>query len=284
MGILVPDVAAYLYVTGLQNAHAMEAQSLRLLERQTGRFAAEFPELDARLREHHDQSLRQRARLGESLARQGNTASRWKDVTLGAGGDLAAFGQRAAGDELLKTTLSLHMFENFELGVYESLIAMADYLGDAPGVTAARDSLREEQAMAVWLRDNLGQITARFMALTAASESFLRPGRAPSGLLSARRMQQEHLAPWRPGGEPAGQEYHPAPARPHMAQQLEAERFSQRRQDSVAETSLRRTPHPVAVEPDRPEMEGQVDTDFAEYEPADRYEHTELARENIEQE
>jgi len=55
MGKLIADEPKMIYITGLQNAHAMETQAIQLLTRQVER-QENYPELEARMRLHLDES------------------------------------------------------------------------------------------------------------------------------------------------------------------------------------------------------------------------------------
>ena len=55
-----------IYITGLKNAHAIETQAVELLSRQVERLQ-NYPEMEARARQHIDESKAQAQRLEEIL-------------------------------------------------------------------------------------------------------------------------------------------------------------------------------------------------------------------------
>lgn len=162
MGKLIADEPRMLYITGLHNAHAMEAQAIELLTQQTSRLE-NYPEMEYRLTSHLAESKIQRARLEDILALHDEKHSAIKEAILGLGGKIAALSHAAASDEIIKNTLANYMFEHFEIAAYKSLIAMAEFLGDSGAIAAFTDSLREEQVMAQWIDDNIAPTTNLFM-------------------------------------------------------------------------------------------------------------------------
>jgi ferritin-like metal-binding protein YciE len=154
------------FVTGLQNAHAVERQALSLLDRQLDRLAR-YPEVADRLRSHRLETEDQIRRLDDILGSLGHSASSLKDMALSFMGNIAALSNVMAGDEVLKNQLVNAAFENFEVASYTSLVSLAE-AGDYP--TAAellRDTLREEVAMAAWVQDSLPALTLKFVGLSA---------------------------------------------------------------------------------------------------------------------
>jgi ferritin-like metal-binding protein YciE len=162
MGKLIADEPRMFYVTGLHNAHAMETQAIQLLSRQVERLE-NYPELEARMRAHLEESRLQRTRLEEVMQSLDESPSTLKEAVLGFGGNIAAIGHMPAGDEIIKNTLANFMFEHFEIAAYKSLIAMADFIGHSQGVSAATACLHEEEAMAAWIDERIASTTTRFL-------------------------------------------------------------------------------------------------------------------------
>jgi len=162
MGKLIADEPRMIYITGLHNAHAMETQAIQLLTRQVERLE-NYPELEARMRMHLEESKVQRARLEEVLNSLDEQHSALKEAVLGFGGNMAALAHTTASDEILKNTLANFMFEHFEIAAYKSLIAMSEFIGHPEGVSAARASLQEEEEMAAWINDHIAPTTITFL-------------------------------------------------------------------------------------------------------------------------
>ena len=162
MGKLIADEPRLIYVTGLQNAHAMETQAIQLLSRQVERLE-NYAETEEKLRAHLEESKVQRTRLEEVLHSLDESYSSLKEAVLGFGGNMATFAHTAASDEIVKNTLANYMFEHFEIAAYKSLIAMSEFVDHPAGAAAARASLREEEAMAAWINDRIAPTTTLFL-------------------------------------------------------------------------------------------------------------------------
>ena len=155
-----------IYHTGLRNTHAMEMTAIELTERQVERLD-HYPEMAARLRQHHAESQEQARRLEVILNRHQTSSSSAKNAVTAVMGNVAAALHVPAGDEVLKNTFANYAFEHHEIAAYTSLIAMAEHVGDTASIAPLKQSLDEEQAMAEWIKGQIVPTTERFLALTA---------------------------------------------------------------------------------------------------------------------
>lgn len=160
----VPDTNRKLFLAGLRNAHAMEKEAQQIIARQLDRLE-HYPKVEERLRRHLDETNNQIKRLDEALAALGEAPSGLKDVVTSFVGNLAALGHVPMGDEILKDSFANFAFENFEIAAYKSLFTMGEAVGQAPLIQILEPSLKEEQAMAQWLDDNLKEVTLTYMQL-----------------------------------------------------------------------------------------------------------------------
>ncbi len=151
------------FLDGLRNAHAVEAQAAKILERQVDRLT-EYPVLVGRLKQHLDETHRQQKRLEDILAGMGESHSSLKDLAMGFMGNMAALGHAAASDEVIKNTLENAAFEHYEAAMYKALLAMADAAGATHATERLQDSLHEEQQMAAWVDENVADITRTYLA------------------------------------------------------------------------------------------------------------------------
>jgi len=159
-----PPSLRSVFVTGLQNAHAVEQQGLALLDRQLDRLTR-YPEIADRLRSHRAESEGQMRRLEEILRGLGESHSGWRDAAMSLLGNVAALSNSLAGDEVLKNHIVNHAFENFEIATYTSLIALAEAGDFAAAAPLLRASLAEEEAMAEWVRGSLSELTLKYVGL-----------------------------------------------------------------------------------------------------------------------
>jgi ferritin-like metal-binding protein YciE len=159
-----PPSLRSVFVTGLQNAHAVEQQALSLTDRQLDRLVR-YPEIADRLRAHRIETEAQMRRLEEILSGLNESHSGWRDAAMALMGNIAALGNSLAGDEVLKNHIVNHAFENFEVATYVSLIALAEAGDFARAAPLLRESLSEEEAMAAWVRGSLAELTRKYAGL-----------------------------------------------------------------------------------------------------------------------
>lgn len=154
-----------IYHTGLRNMHALEMTAIELTERQAERLE-HYPEMKARLQQHHRESQEQARRLEGILARHETSSSSLKNTVTTVMGNVAAALHAPASDEILKNTFANFAFEHEEIAAYTSLIAMAETVGDQQSIPLLKQSLGEEQAMAAWIKGQIVPTTMRFLELT----------------------------------------------------------------------------------------------------------------------
>ncbi len=150
------------FVAWLKSAHAMEEQAITMLTAQTRRLES-YPDLQARLTEHLEETRVQADNLQALLNRLSGAVSPLKDIA----GRLAATVQGIPGmlvsDEVVKTMASAYAFEHLEIATYRTLLSAADELGEVEAQSVLERILAEETAMAVWLEENLDRITRIFL-------------------------------------------------------------------------------------------------------------------------
>ncbi len=153
----------------LRDAHAMEQQAEQMLKAQAARIE-NYPELKARIEEHIQETLGQQQLLEGCLTRLGSSPSALKDTM----GKVAAFGQAVGGltmtDEIVKGSMASYVFEHMEIASYTILIAAAKAQGEDQVVRACEQNLREEIAMAEWLKNKLEPTTEQFLSRAMADD------------------------------------------------------------------------------------------------------------------
>lgn len=169
MATLASSTLRTVFVTGLQNAHALENQALALMDRQLDRLR-NYPEIAERLRTHRGETEVQIRRLDEILSGLNSSGSGWKDMAMNFMGNMAALGNVMAADEVLRDQLVNYAFENFEVASYRSLIALAEAGDFASATPLLRETLREEEAMAAWVLETLPDITLKYVGLRSAGQ------------------------------------------------------------------------------------------------------------------
>ncbi|RED34481.1 ferritin-like metal-binding protein YciE [Rhodopseudomonas thermotolerans] len=159
--------AREIFVSGLRNAHAMETQAREMMERQSERLD-DYPEVNARVQQHLRETEGQLKRLDECLSACGESASMLKDTTQSFMGNMAALAHTVMPDEILKNTFANNAFEHFEIAAYKSLLSLADIAGFGSAKPLLQASLKEEEAMAAWIDQNIDSVTRSYVQSQAA--------------------------------------------------------------------------------------------------------------------
>lgn len=147
----------------LRDAHAMEEQAEKMLETQAARLES-YPALRERIRQHLVETRRQVTLVRSCIERHGSSPSGLKDT----GGKLVAMLQGLSGslmaDEVIKGAMASYAFEHFEVSVYKTLIAAAEFCGDTQTRDVCAQILDEEKAMAEWLEHALPETVTTFLS------------------------------------------------------------------------------------------------------------------------
>jgi ferritin-like metal-binding protein YciE len=146
----------------LRDAHAMEHQAIEMLEKMANRLEG-YPELQARTRQHLDETHRQADMVLKCIERRGGSTSMVKD----AAGKLIGTGQALSGlfvsDEVVKGALASCTFERYEASSYRILAATAEEVGDQETKRVCEELMRQEEAMGDWLWQHLPQVTRQYL-------------------------------------------------------------------------------------------------------------------------
>jgi ferritin-like metal-binding protein YciE len=156
-------------IVGLRDAHAMESQAISLTSTQAERLE-DYPELQARMREHLRETEGQRDRLERCLDRLDTSHSTFKDVAMKTAANLQAMFNAAAPDEVVKNTLASYAFEHFEIASYKALITVARMAGQEEVAEVCRQNLQEEERMAQWLDEHLPEVVEQYLQRRASDE------------------------------------------------------------------------------------------------------------------
>ena len=146
----------------LRDAHAAEEQAETMLSGMAGRIQ-NYPQLKARIEQHLQETKRQAELVRGCIERRGGSTSTIKD----AGAKMIAMGQAMSGmfvgDEVMKGSIASYAFEAMEIASYRILIATAEQVGDAETARVCQQILREEEAMAEWIEQNLPSLTQQYL-------------------------------------------------------------------------------------------------------------------------
>jgi ferritin-like metal-binding protein YciE len=146
----------------LRDAHAMEEQAETMLKSQHGRIE-NYPQLSQKIEQHIRETASQRERLEACLTRRGTSASGAKDLAGKFTAMMQGLSGTVMGDEVTKGAMASYTFEHFEISAYRELSAAAERCGDTETKQVVEDILKEEQAMADWLYDELPRVAGQFL-------------------------------------------------------------------------------------------------------------------------
>jgi ferritin-like metal-binding protein YciE len=102
-------------------------------------------------------------RLDQCLSSLGESASAIKDTAQSVMGNMMAMAHSVADDEILKNTFANNAFENFEIAAYKSLLALCGPAGADSAKSLLEQSLKEEEAMAAWVDQNVEKVTLAYL-------------------------------------------------------------------------------------------------------------------------
>ncbi|RTZ45580.1 ferritin-like domain-containing protein [Candidimonas sp. SYP-B2681] len=157
----------------LRDAHAMEKQAETMLSSTADRLD-DYPELQAKLRQHYEETCEQARLVGQCLERLGEDTSTVKDVMGKTTAMAQAFSGVFASDEVVKAAMASYTFEHMEIAAYRTLIAAAELVGDHETKRVCEMILPQEEAMAKWLQERLATVTQQFLTREMGSESSIR--------------------------------------------------------------------------------------------------------------
>ncbi|MBW3535104.1 MAG: ferritin-like domain-containing protein [Gemmatimonadetes bacterium] len=152
--VVTDDLQGHLH-RYLADAHAIEAQSIQLLE--SGKeMVDDAPELAALMAEHLAESREQQDALEERLGARGEASSVLKDAAMRLGALNWGMFFQAHPDTPGKLAAFAYAFEHLEIGGYEQLRRVAERAGDQETVAVARRILAEERKAAERIRGVFG--------------------------------------------------------------------------------------------------------------------------------
>lgn len=146
-----------LLVRWLNDAYAMEHQLLPVLENHANDVKHD-PPAQQRIRQHIDETKRHAERMEQCVTRLGSSPSTMKSTLASLMGSAQAISTGMFRDEIVKNALSDYAAEQFEVACYKALISAAREQGEPEIVRACEENMREDEAMARWLEQQLPSV------------------------------------------------------------------------------------------------------------------------------
>ena len=163
------DEIQAIFLTGIQNAHAIEKEARQILSRQLERLE-NYPEMEALIRRHLEETNQHEQRMDEILDALGAERSVLKDWLTQIMGNAAAIAHVPMPDEILKNSFANHAFENFEVAAYRSLITMAEAAGQHRFVSALEQNMKEDENAGRLILEQIGPTTQKYLQRIASGE------------------------------------------------------------------------------------------------------------------
>jgi len=163
-------------ISWLNDAYAMEKSQHKILQSQLD-DAKGFGDLHSHLEEHLQETITQCDRLQQCIESLGGKLSGMKGASGSFMGTIQGMAIGSSDDKLVKHAMADFAAEHYEIAMYETIKTAAEELGFREVVEMCDDSIREEQDMADFLREQLpGVVTAVVQA--AAGVETTEPERA----------------------------------------------------------------------------------------------------------
>lgn len=144
-------------VTWLDDAHAMESGLVGILQSHASHFSA-FPGAADRIRQHITETEEHARRLERCLTQLGAVPSGVKSTLSSLMGTIEGASTAIFRDRVAKDVLADYAAEQFEVACYTALVSVALRLGYTDIARLCEENLREDQAMADWLLEQVPDV------------------------------------------------------------------------------------------------------------------------------
>ena len=149
-------------VNWLNDAYAMEKGLIETLENHAD-DAKDHPDIRTRIQAHLQETKGHAEQVERCLEQLGEGTSALKTAVGKVTGFFQGVSSATAGDELVKNALGDYAAEHLEIASYRALIEGAEALGRTDVADTCRGILREEEAMAAWLEQNLPNLVREYL-------------------------------------------------------------------------------------------------------------------------
>ncbi|HZZ99580.1 MAG TPA: DUF892 family protein, partial [Candidatus Paceibacterota bacterium] len=146
--------------TWLNHAHSMEEAIVKVLEAHR-KDADGQPEVVAKIEEHLEKTRHHVQLVTARMKELDFEVSRTKKAIAQAAGSMRGFTTGQPSEKLIKNSIDEYSTEYMEIGVYQTIKAVAEGLDDALTVEMCDTIIPEEQEMADWLEENLPDLVQK---------------------------------------------------------------------------------------------------------------------------
>src|SRR5262245_55998979 len=148
-------------ITWLNDAYAMEMALIAVLQNHAGDVRATAPDAATRLDQHVIETRMHADRIEQCLAELDSTPSRIKSAFSSVIGQVESTATGLFSDAPVKNALMDYGAEQVEVGCYHALATPARQLGLERVAALCELNLREDEAMALWLREQIPAVVRR---------------------------------------------------------------------------------------------------------------------------
>lgn len=146
-----------LIISWLKDAYALEIGIAEALEQQVD-LASDHPMIQSGIQRHLDATRGHAETVKSCLEQLGESPSALKTGMASIGGKVQALTMGAAKDDLVKSALNDYAAEHMEIASYKAMIVAAEEIRQPSIAQACQGILRDEEAMAQWLDEQMPSI------------------------------------------------------------------------------------------------------------------------------
>lgn len=142
-------------ISWLNDAYAMEQGLIPILQNHASDARANMPDAAKRIEQHITETRNHAGRLEECFRELGTTPSTLKSTLSSVMGTVESVATGIFRDEAVKNVLMDYASEEFEVACYLALVTASRELGHERIAELCEENMREDEAMALWLRDQV---------------------------------------------------------------------------------------------------------------------------------
>ena len=151
------------FIAWLNDAYAMEQGLIPVLQNHATDAQARMPETAARMQQHITETQTHAARMEQCLRALGTTPSTVKSTLSQIMGTVQGLSTGMFQDGPVKNALADYSAEQLEVASYRVLITAARELGYEEIAQLCEMNMQEDEAMALWLRDQIPNVVTTTM-------------------------------------------------------------------------------------------------------------------------
>lgn len=153
-------------IAWLNKAHALEHNLIQVLEHRI-QDAKDHPEMQQMVQQHLAETRRHAELVSSCIERLGGHTSAIKTGMANVMGTVQGMSTEPAPDEIVKNVIADYSSEQLEIASYNSLLAAAQAIGDQEMARIFESILRDEEAMASFLSQQLPLVTQEYLSMRA---------------------------------------------------------------------------------------------------------------------